>query len=66
MLTPHKQLAALQTAGSWTQLMAEQESMKMMPVGAVWEEFCRREGVPSEDAWFGDVMRYEKDVLRFR
>jgi L-rhamnose isomerase len=66
LLTPHRQLAALQTAGSFTQLMAEQESMKMMPVGAVWEEFCRREGVPAEDAWFGYVMQYENDVLRHR
>ena len=66
LLMPHKHFAALQTAGSFTQLMAEQEAMKLMPGGAVWEEFCRREGVPAEDAWFNDVMQYERDVLRHR
>ena len=66
MLTPHKQLAELQAAGQFTALMAAQESMKMMPVGAVWAEFCRREGVPGEDAWFADVMQYENDVLKNR
>ena len=47
-------------------MKAAQESMKMMPVGAVWAEFCRREGVPGEDAWFADVMQYENDVLKNR
>jgi L-rhamnose isomerase len=66
LLTPHRQFAALQEAGRWTELMARQEAMKMMPVGAVWDEFCRREGVPSDDAWLEHVMKYENEVLRYR
>ena len=66
MLTPHKQLAALQKTGGWTELMAKQEALKMMPVGAVWNEFCRREGVPDDDQWFESVMQYENDVLKRR
>ena len=33
LLMPHKHFAALQTAGSFTQLMAEQEAMKLMRKG---------------------------------
>ncbi|MBN1776942.1 MAG: L-rhamnose isomerase [Clostridiales bacterium] len=66
LLTPHKQLAALQRDGRWTELMARQEAMKVMPVGAVWDEFCRREGVGDDGEWLETVMRYEKDVLRKR
>ncbi len=66
LLTPHRQLAQLQTAGQWTELMARQEALKMMPVGAVWEEYCKRQGVPAEDAWFSVVQQYENDVLALR
>ncbi len=66
LLTPHKQLAALQNAGSWTELMAKQEAMKMMPVGDVWEEFCHRESVPDDSAWFDVILRYEDQVLKYR
>ena len=66
LLTPHKQLAALQQSASFTELMAKQEAMKLMPVGAVWDEFCRREAVPAENAWFTEVMQYENDVLKRR
>ena len=66
LLTPHKQLAALQQSGSFTELMAKQEAMKLMPVGAVWDAFCRHEAIPAEDDWFTDVMQYENDVLKHR
>jgi L-rhamnose isomerase len=66
LLTPHKKLAALQKAGNWTELMVKQEAMKMMPIGAVWNEFCRREGVPADDAWLETVLQYENDVLKKR
>ena len=66
LLTPHQQLAALQEAERFTELMARQEAMKMMPFGAVWEEYCRREGVPGEDAWLETIVQYENDVLSKR
>jgi len=40
--------------------------MKMMPVGAVWEEFCRRECVGDDSEWFETVVSYEKNVLAKR
>ena len=66
LLTPHEQFKSLQNNGQWTELMARQEALKMAPVGAVWDEFCSREAVPDENAWFETVMRYEKDVLSQR
>ncbi len=63
LLTPHKELKSLQDQQQWTELMAKQEALKMMPVGAVWNEYCRREGIESDTAWFYTVKQYEKDVL---
>ena len=34
--------------------------------GDIWEEFCRREGVPADESWFEQVARYERDVLARR
>lgn len=66
LLTPHQAFKALQDEQQWTELMARQEALKMAPVGAVWDEFCRREAVPDEGAWLDTVVRYEKDVLSLR
>ncbi len=66
LLTPHKDLKSLQDQQQWTELMAKQEALKMMPVGAVWNEYCRREGIKSDAAWFDTVKQYEKDVLVLR
>ena len=49
-----------------TELLALQEEYKTYPLGAVWEEFCRRAGVPVDEAWISDVLAYEKDVLSKR
>ena len=46
--------------------MAESEELKTLPFGAVYDEFCRRAGVPVGMAWFSDVEDYEKNVLAKR
>ena len=28
----------------------------------VWDEYCRRCGVPEDGKWFDTVMAYERDV----
>ena len=43
-----------------------QEEMKTLPFGAVWEQFCAQQGVPADQSWFDEVLRYEKDVLSLR
>ena len=42
------------------------EEAKTLPFGDIWEEFCRREGVPADESWFEQVARYERDVLARR
>jgi L-rhamnose isomerase len=41
LLTPHRQLAELQNAARFTELMARQEAVKTLPFGAVWRNTAR-------------------------
>lgn len=63
LLTPHQMLKELQDNARFTELMACQEQLKTMPMGAVWDEYCNRENVPTEDKWLSVVQQYENDVL---
>ena len=56
--------APLQNACDFTSLQAKQEEYKMMPLGDVWDEFLRREGV--EPDYLSAVKKYEKEVLSKR
>ena len=66
MLTPHTSFKAMQDECRMTELLLKQEEIKSYPWGEVWEEYCRRMGVKSGDAWFEDVCEYEKNVLSKR
>ena len=63
MLTPHKDLKALQDKEDFTSLFACHEAMKLMPLGDVWREYCERAGVPDEEHWLQEVKKYEEEVL---
>ena len=63
MLTPWKQLKAMQDAGEFTSQLVLQEEYKNYPADEIWAEFCRRNGVVADEAWLKDVQKYEKDVL---
>lgn len=66
LVTPSGSLKQLQDSGSFTELMVRQEELKTMPFGEVWEEYCRRCGVPADGEWFARVQAYEADVLAKR
>ena len=66
LLEPHARFKALQDEGNFTKLMAEREAVKVYPFGDIWDEYCAREGVAGEDAWFSAVEEYENNVLRKR
>ena len=66
MLTPHATLTELQNKGEMTKLMMLQEELKMLPMGAVWDEFCARNGVEPSEKWFDEVVKYENEVLSKR
>ncbi|XME02724.1 L-rhamnose isomerase [Lachnospiraceae bacterium C1.1] len=66
LLTPHEEFKNLQDKSKFTQLMIEQEEMKTMPFGEVWDEYCRRCNTPVDGEWYSEIEKYEKDVLSKR
>ena len=56
-------IRAAEAAGDFTARLALQEEARMLPVGAVWDHYCRSQDVPVGDRWLAEVKRYEKDVL---
>ena len=66
MLTPNEQLKTLQDEGKLTQLIMAQESVKTLPFGDVWEEYCKRENVPTEFDLEQAILDYETSVLSKR
>ncbi len=66
LLTPHAALSVLQKEEDFTRLFMRQEALKTLPLGAVWEEFCRRAGLPQGEGWYDIVMDYEKKILQER
>lgn len=66
LLTPSKDWQELQDQRELTRLFMLQEEAKTLPFGDVWEEFCKRNGVPGENEWFSEVTKYETEVLAGR
>lgn len=66
LLEPHEALSALQDKGDFTSLLVEQDELKTMPFGEVWNEYCRVCGVPADGKWLEKVREYEKKVLEER
>ncbi len=66
MLTPHAELSALQDKLDYTAVMVKEEEYKAYPWGEVWDEFCRRCGLPVGEAWYSEVLDYENKVLSTR
>ena len=44
-------------------LMVMNEAVKMLPIGEVWEEYCRREGVCDDLHFYDEIEKYEREVL---
>ena len=63
LLQPDAELKKAQDEGDFTRRLVLMEEAKTLPFGAVWEEYCRRTGVPADGAWFDGVRAYERDVL---
>ncbi len=63
LLEPTEQLQRLELEGDLTGRLALMEEQKTMPLGAVWDYYCARSGVPVSTAWLEKVRQYEKQVL---
>jgi L-rhamnose isomerase len=66
LLEPVAELRRLEYAGELGARLALMEEAKTLPMGAVWEEFCRRHNTPSDRMWIAEAQRYEKHVLKSR
>ncbi|MCI8431621.1 MAG: L-rhamnose isomerase [Lachnospiraceae bacterium] len=66
LCTPHDALRTLQEEAGFTELMARQEMIKLLPLGDIWNEYCTREGVVSDMDFYGEIKRYEDEVLKSR
>lgn len=66
LLMPYDEMKRLQDAGNFSRLMALGEELKTLPFGDVWNEYCRRSGVPCGMEWFELVCEYEDRVLKKR
>jgi len=63
LLEPAAELRRLEDAGDLSARLALMEEDKTLPLGAVWDEFCRRSDTPADRGWFAEIRRYERDVL---
>ncbi len=64
LLTPHVALAALQDEARFGELMVRQEECKLLPLGAVWQEYLTRQGTPND--YYSVIMDYENQILKDR
>ena len=66
LCTPNEMLKELQDTNQLGKLMVMHEAVKMLPIGEIWEEYCRREGVCDDLHFYDEIERYEREVLTKR
>ena len=64
LLTPD--MTKLQDAGDMTALLVQQEEIKTLPFGEIWEEYCHVCGAPADGQWLAKVKAYEENELSKR
>ena len=62
LLEPDAYLSRLEGEKDFTRRLALFEELKTMPIGAVWDYHCLKQGVPVGLAWLEDVNRHEISV----
>lgn len=65
-LEPNETFKELQKQRDFTQIMSLREQIRTLPFGDIWNEYCRRQNVPTESEWFPLLKQYEKDVMSKR
>lgn len=66
LLQPNDTLKGLQEEFRFSEKMILSEQFKTMPFGAVWDEYCRRSGVPLDADLWEPIAAYERGVLSRR
>jgi L-rhamnose isomerase len=62
LLEPITRLRKLEADGDYSSRLALNEEAKILPMGEVWNEFCRRQNVPGGFDWMDTVKAYEAKV----
>jgi L-rhamnose isomerase len=62
LLEPREMLVEAEEAGDYTGRLALLEEAKALPLGAVWNKFCKDRSVPLDREWMTEIRRYEKTV----
>lgn len=65
-LTPLDAIRKAELSGDHTSRLALIEERKTLPVGAVWDYYCMKNGVDVGDEWLKRVKQFEKEVLSVR
>ncbi|MBN1582820.1 MAG: L-rhamnose isomerase [Anaerolineae bacterium] len=66
LLEPLAQMKALEVAGNYTKRLALFEELKVLPAGAVWDQFCLQQGAPVGVRFMDVIEEYEKRELSKR
>jgi L-rhamnose isomerase len=66
LLEPLPRLRQYESEGDLTSRLALFEELKSLPLGAVWDFFCRLQDVPVAWQWLNDVRQYEAETLHAR
>ena len=63
LLTPSAKMKEMQDSADFTSLLALTEEVKTLPMGAVWDEYLERSGVPCGMDWLDKVRAYESEIM---
>ena len=66
LLLPEEDLRRAEARGDGARRLALREEAATLPLGAVWDRYCRDAGVPVAGAWLEETARYEHEVLAGR
>ena len=66
LCTPNAMLKALQDTNQMSKLMVMNEAVKMLPIGEIWDEYLRREGVVDDLHFYDEIEKNENEVLEKR
>ncbi|MFW9864658.1 MAG: L-rhamnose isomerase [Candidatus Thorarchaeota archaeon] len=66
LLQPWETLKEYEEKGQYFQRLAFLEESKTHPFGAVWDFFCLKDNVPTENSWIDEIEKYEEKILRKR
>jgi L-rhamnose isomerase len=66
LLEPSALLRTAEKSGDHSLRLALFEESRALPLGLIWDEFCRRENVPLGLGFITEIKSYERSVLAHR